>query len=96
MNIKKSVNGDSALFEIDGWLDTQSAPMLEQELAALEPNVKQLTIDMSGLQYISSAGLRQIVSAHKKMSGALTLTNLSVEIMDVFKMAGFDKKLNIL
>ncbi len=95
MNINKTINGAAAVLEIDGWLDTQTAPELEEVLDSLDDSIKELTIDMSKLEYISSAGLRQIVAAHKKMSGSLTLKNLSPEIMDVFNMAGFSKKLNI-
>ncbi len=95
MNINKTINGGAAVLEIDGWLDTQTAPELEETLDSLDGSIKELTIDMSKLEYISSAGLRQIVAAHKKMSGSLTLKNLSPEIMDVFNMAGFSKKLNI-
>jgi anti-anti-sigma factor len=50
---------------------------------------------MSGVEYISSAGLRQIVSAYKLMRGKLTLSNVSAEALHVFQMAGFDKRLNI-
>lgn len=96
MNIQTTINGETAVFTIDGWLDTQTAPELETALNQLDASVKELTIDMGGLQYISSAGLRQIVAAHKKMSGNLTLKNLPAEIMDVFNMAGFSKKLNII
>ena len=95
MNINKTINGGAAVLEIDGWLNTQTAPELEETLDSLDGSIKELTIDMSKLEYISSAGLRQIVAAHKKMSGSLTLKNLSPEIMDVFNMAGFSKKLNI-
>lgn len=95
MNIKTTLNNSAAVFEIDGWLDTQCAPELEAAIEALDASITELTIDMSRLEYISSAGLRLIVSAHKKMNGNLTLKNLPPEILDVFNMAGFDKKLNI-
>ena len=52
-------------------------------------------LDLEKLEYISSAGLRQVVAAHKRMNGELTVINVSSEILDVFKMTGFDKKLNI-
>lgn len=95
MEIKKHLQGTSAVFEINGWLDTQAAPELEKALNELDPSVEELTIDMSGLEFISSSGLRQIVAAHKKMNGSLILKNLSAEILDVFNMAGFSKRLNI-
>lgn len=95
MKITKTVTGSTAVFEIDGWLDTQTAPELGAALDELEPEVTELVIDMSRLEYISSAGLRQIVAAHKKMNGNLTIKNVSVEIMDVFNMTGFSKRINI-
>lgn len=96
MNINKTITDSTAVFEIDGWLDTQTAPELGAALDELEAGVTELTIDMSSLEYISSAGLRQIVAAHKKLNGNLTIKNVSAEIMDVFKMTGFDKRLTIL
>lgn len=95
MTINKTINGNEAIFEISGWLDTQTAPELETALDELDPAVTELTIDMKELEYISSAGLRQIVAAHKKMDGKLTIKNVSPEIMDVFNMTGFGKRLNI-
>lgn len=95
MTVKKTVEGNKALLEIDGWLDTQTAPELGEALDALDSSVTELTIDMNALEYISSAGLRQIVAAHKKLNGNLTIKNVSAEIMDVFNMSGFSKRLNI-
>lgn len=95
MTVKKTVEGNKALLEIDGWLDTQTAPELGAALDALDSSVTELTIDMNALEYISSAGLRQIVAAHKKLNGNLTIKNVSAEIMDVFNMSGFSKRLNI-
>ena len=95
MTIKKTINANTAVLEIDGWLDTQTAPELGAALDELDASVTELTIDMSGLEYISSAGLRQIVAAHKKMNGSLTIKNVSAEIMDVFDMTGFSSRLNI-
>ena len=95
MTVKKTVEGNKVLLEIDGWLDTQTAPELGEALDALDSSVTELTIDMNALEYISSAGLRQIVAAHKKMDGNLTIKNVSAEIMDVFNMSGFSKRLHI-
>ena len=96
MTIKKTVDENAAMLEIAGWLDTKTAPELGAELDALDTGVTELTIDMSALEYISSAGLRQIVAAHKKMNGNLMIKNVSSEIMDVFNMTGFSKRLNII
>lgn len=95
MTIEKTVNGTEATLKIEGWMDTQSAPMLEQALKELETEVKHLVLDLSGLEYISSAGIRQIVAAHKLLNGELTLRNVSIEVQDVLTMTGIAKKLHI-
>ena len=95
MTIEKIINGTEVIFKLEGWLDTQTSPQLGIELDALSDDADSLVLDMKRLEYISSAGLRQVVAAHKKMKGALTVMNVSPEILDVFKMTGFDKKLNI-
>ena len=68
---------------------------LSAALDALEPGIEHLVLDLKALEYTSSAGLRQLVAAHKKMNGALTIKNVSVEVMDVLHMAGLDKRLHI-
>jgi anti-sigma B factor antagonist len=95
MTIEKNITGDTAELSISGWLDTQTAPELGSALNELDSTVKALVLNLKELEYISSAGLRQIVAAHKKMNGNLTLKNVSGEIMDVFRMTGFDKHLHI-
>ena len=93
MTIEKSVSGSAAEWKLGGWLDTQSAQELEAELNGLTPDITALVFDCSGLEYISSAGLRQFVATHKKMNGALTLRHVSDEIMDVIKITGLDKRM---
>ena len=95
MTIEKTINGTEAVFKLNGWLDTQTSPQLGRELDKLGDDITALVLDLEMLEYISSAGLRQIVAAQKKMNGELTVINVSSEILDVFKMTGFDKKLNI-
>ncbi|MCQ2407243.1 MAG: STAS domain-containing protein [Oscillospiraceae bacterium] len=95
MNITTEKNGNAAVIRLEGWLDAQSASAFNAALDALEPEITELELDLQKLEYISSAGLRVIVIADKKMQGGLTVTNASVEILDVFRMTGFDKKLNI-
>ncbi len=95
MTIEKTVNGNEATLKIEGWMDTQCAPMLEQALNELRPDVKHLVLDLSGLEYVSSAGIRQIVAAHKQINGELRLRNVSVEVLDVLTMTGIAKKLHI-
>ncbi len=95
MTIEKTVNETVATLKLEGWLETQAAGELQQEIDALDETVDTLVLDLEALEYISSAGLRQIVAAHKKMEGRLTLKHVQPEIMDVLQMAGFDKRLHI-
>ena len=95
MTIEKTVTGNTVELKIAGWLDTKTAPELETALNALEPGVNTLVLDMAQLEYISSAGLRQVVAANKKMQGMLTLRHVSDEIKNVLRMTGLEKRLKI-
>ncbi len=95
MTIEKNISGGSAVLSLTGWLDSQSAPELGQAVEALGPGITSLVLDLTGLEYTASAGIRQIVSAYKQMNGALTLRNVSPEVMDVLNMTGLGKKLHI-
>ena len=95
MTIEKKVNGDSAELSLNGWMDTQNAPLLAAAVDELGPGIKSLALDLSKLEYMSSAGIRQLVATHKQMNSALTLKHVSPEIMDVLRVTGLDKKLNI-
>ena len=94
MTIEKNVQGSTEELRLSGWLDTQSCPLLEKEISLLGEDISTLVFDCSGLEYISSGGLRLIVAAYKKMKGALTLRHVSDEIMGVIRMTGLDKRLN--
>ena len=91
MTIEKKLNGESATLVVVGRLDTQTAPELEKELQAVLPGLKDLSFDMTGLEYISSAGLRVILKAQKAMNeqGAMKLTGVNDSIMEVFDITGF-------
>ena len=95
MTIEKNLCGSTAEIKLSGWLNTQTAPDLGAEIDALGAEITALTIDCEKLEFISSAGLRQIVAAHKKVNGALTLCRVSDEIKDVFRMTGLDKHIAI-
>ncbi len=96
MNISKQINENTAVIALEGWLDTKTAPDLSTELDSLEASVTSLVLDFEKLEYISSAGLRVIVSAYKKMGeGNLRIINVAPAVMEVFKMTGFDQKLDI-
>ena len=91
MTIEKRLNGESATFVVVGRLDTQTAPELEKELDTLVNGVTELIFDMSGLEYVSSAGLRIILKAQKLMNvrGSMKLTGVNDSIMEVFDVTGF-------
>ena len=95
MEIKKTVEGEKAVLAIEGWLDTQTAPELGAAVDELGDDVTQLEFDFAKLEYVSSAGIRQIVAAHKKMSGKLTVRNVSPAVLEVLKLTGVDKRLDI-
>ena len=95
MEIKKTVEGGKATFAIEGWLDTQTAPELGAALSELDEGVTELEFDFAALEYVSSAGIRQIVAAYKKMDGNLVLRNVSPEVREVLRLTGTDKRLTI-
>ena len=95
MAIAKTTDGTQVTLAIDGWLDTQSAPELAAALEEVGDDVEELVLDLSALEYVSSAGIRQIVAAHKKMGGKLVVRNVSAEVLEVFRLTGVDARLNI-
>ncbi len=97
MLINKDAKGDELTITIDGRLDTTTAPQLEAEINSGLDGVKTLTMDMSKLVYISSAGLRVLLKAQKIMNkqGKMTVINVNQEIKEIFEVTGFDELLNI-
>ena len=97
MTIKKTRNGSALTVEITGRLDTVTAPGLEQELSAEIPSTTDLILDLAGLEYISSAGLRVLLSAQKKMgkNGTMAVKNINETIAEIFEVTGFSDILTI-
>ena len=91
MTIEKLLNGEQATLVVAGRLDTQTAPELEKEVESVVSGLKELTFDMAGLEYVSSAGLRVILKAQKIMNaqGSMKLTGVNDNIMEVFDITGF-------
>ena len=91
MTIEKKIIGDAATLIVSGRLDTQTAPELEAELDSVLAGLKELTFDMTNLEYVSSAGLRVILKAQKVMNtqGSMKLTGVNDSIMEVFDITGF-------
>ena len=95
MKIEKEINGSCATLILSGWMDTVNAPLMAAAVDELGTGISKIILDMSGLEYMSSAGIRQIIATHKRMDGALTLKNVPSVIMDVFNTLGLAGKLNI-
>ena len=91
MTIEIKTAGNETVMELIGRLDTRTAPVLDKKLLAEVPETANLTLDLKGLEYISSAGLRVLLSAQKRMqkAGSMKLKNVREEVMDVFEMTGF-------
>ena len=91
MTIEKKLNGEALTLIVSGRLDTQTAPELENELDSALPGIRELTFDMTDLEYVSSAGLRVILKAQKVMDdqGSMKLTGVNDSIMEVFDITGF-------
>ena len=91
MTIEKKINGEALTLIVSGRLDTQTAPELENEIDSNLSGIKELTFDMTNLEYVSSAGLRVILKAQKAMNaqGSMKLTGVNDNIMEVFDITGF-------
>ena len=97
LNIKKEADGSKLTMNLEGRLDTTTAPQLEGELKSSLDGVKELEIDIAALQYISSAGLRVLLSAQKTMNkqGSMVVKNASDEVKEIFDVTGFSDILTI-
>ena len=97
MTIEIKKNADETIIEIVGRLDTITAPMLDKTINEDIGDAKNLVLDVKGMEYISSAGLRILLATQKKMQkiGTMKLTNVCEEVMDVFEMTGFADILTI-
>ena len=89
IEIKKSTT--ETIIEIVGRLDTTTAPALDKTINEDIGDTKNLVLDVKGMEYISSAGLRVLLGAQKKMQkiGSMKVINVCEEVMDVFEMTGF-------
>ena len=97
LNIEKTTNASELTVAVAGRLDTTTAPELEKELKASLDGVSALTIDMAALEYISSAGLRVLLSAQKTMNkqGEMKIVHVGETIMEIFEVTGFSDILSI-
>lgn len=99
MNIRQTIERDTALLTLTGRLDTNTSPDLEQVIEELfQKGLKRMDLDIQELGYISSAGLRVILSTHKKcikIGGHLTVLNAGEMASELFEMTGFSTILDL-
>ena len=97
MNIIKNQNDGVLTIALEGRLDTTTAPELEQEIKSSLDGVTELIMDFAELTYISSAGLRVLLSAQKKMSkqGSMKVIHANEMVKEVFDVTGFSDILDI-
>lgn len=97
LDIKKDQESSKLEFALTGRLDTITAPQLEEQIKASIDDVTELTFDFSALEYVSSAGLRVLLSAQKIMNekGGMVVKNVSEDIQEIFDVTGFSDILTI-
>lgn len=97
MNINKIQNGSELTIELEGRLDTVSAPSLEAELKKDINGVQTLIFDFAKLEYLSSAGLRVLLASQKVMNrqGEMKIRNVNSTISDIFEITGFSEILTV-
>ena len=97
MKINKKLEGNNLEFALEGRLDTTTAPSLEEEVKNNIEGIKELVFDLKDLVYVSSAGLRVLLSAQKTMNkqGNMVIKNANEEVMEIFEVTGFIDILNI-
>ena len=91
MTIEIKRNAEETTIKLVGRLDTITAPALDKTISEDITGTKNLVLDVKELEYISSAGLRVLLGAQKKMQkiGSMKVTNVREEVMEVFEMTGF-------
>lgn len=91
MTIDMKLNGTELTINLTGRLDTTTAPQLEAELKASLNGVETLVLDFAGLDYLSSAGLRVLLTAQKQMNkqGSMVVRNVNETINEIFEVTGF-------
>ena len=97
MKITETKNGSALTVALEGRLDTMTAPELEEKLNAALTDVTELTFDLEKLEYISSAGLRVLLSAQKTMNrqGSMKVLHANEMILEIFEVTGFSDILTI-
>lgn len=97
MNITVDKNDLVFTIRVAGWMDTEAAPALGAEIDKIV-KAEKIILDFKELEYISSSGLRQVVTAYKKakdMEAEFSIINVGNDVMEVFKLTNLDSKINI-
>ncbi|MBP3754809.1 MAG: STAS domain-containing protein [Lachnospiraceae bacterium] len=97
MTINKTQDGSKLEIALEGRLDTMTTPSLEEEIKNSIEGITELVFDLKDLAYVSSAGLRVLLSAQKTMNkqGTMTIRNANEEVLEIFEVTGFIDILNI-
>ena len=97
MEIKKIINNDTIILELDGKLDKYTSQLLENKIVEvlIEIENKKLEINMANVTYLSSAGLRVLLNTHKELKGKLIVTHIRDEIREIFEITGFIQVLTV-
>ena len=97
MTIKTEKNGSELTVFLEGRLDTNTAPELDERMKSSLGDVTELIMDLEKLEYLSSAGLRVLLSTQKTMNrqGAMVVRNVNDTIMEIFEVTGFSDILSI-
>ena len=97
MKVSKKQEGKTTILEVEGRLDTLTAPDLQKELNQIIPSAEELVLDFTHLEYISSAGLRTLLAANREMSGkgGMKIVHASDIVREVFDVTGFSEIMNI-
>ena len=97
MTITKAVDGTALTLALEGRLDTTTAPQLEKEINDSADGMTALSLDLAKLDYVSSAGLRVLLAAQKRMNkqGSMVVKNVCEDIMEVLEITGFADILTI-
>lgn len=92
MKIEKKQDGNKVELVLEGRLDTMTAPMLREQIAGLPDDLEQITLDFHALQYISSAGLRELLVCRKRFPGdRMKVVGVSEVVFEIFETTGFDQ-----
>ena len=97
MKINATNENGKVVLKLEGWLDTVSSPELGEAVDAIE-EANAIVLDFENVEYMASAGLRQVIAAHKKakaIDAQFSIINVGTEVMSIFRMTNIDRKLDI-